>query len=119
MADELRLSLSVKIGSPNLDTDSFPSIGTLLSACQGLVAIEKETSAVRFIHFTVQEYLRAHPELFGSAHSAMAETCLSYLNSEQVKILSTSLGSHPKDSYLQSTPFLQYSSLYWGRHARR
>ena len=119
MTDELRHSLSIKIGSPNLDADNIPSIGTLLVACQGLVAIEKETSAVRFIHFTVQEYLRAHPELFGSAHSKMAETCLSYLNSEQVMVLSTSLGSYPKDSDLQSTPFLQYSSLYWGRHARR
>jgi len=68
-AGELRHALAVKIGSPNLDADNVPSLGTLLTCCQGLVAVEKETSRARFIHFTVQEYLRAHPELFGSAHN--------------------------------------------------
>jgi len=117
--DELCHALAVKIGSPNLDADNVPSVGTLLASCQGLVAVEKETSTVRFIHFTVQEYLRAHPALFGLAHSAMAETCLTYLISEQVKALSTSLAFDFEDSDLQSTPFLEYSSLYWGIHARR
>jgi len=41
--------------------DNVPSIGTLLACCQGLVAIHKEASSIRLIHFTLQEYLRAHP----------------------------------------------------------
>ena len=118
-ADELCHALSVKIGSPNLDADNVPSIGTLLACCQGLIAVEKETSTVRFIHFTVQEYLRVHFELFGSAHSTMAETCLNYLNSQQVKALSPTYYSYFWNRDLQSTPFLEYSALYWGRHAKR
>ena len=86
----------------------------MLACCQGLVAVDKEGSTARLIHFTLQEYLRAHPELFGAVHSTIAETCLSYLNSQQVKALSTS----PSPD-LQGTPFLEYSSLYWGMHARR
>jgi len=113
-ADELCHALAVKIGSPDLDADNVPSIGTLLTCCQGLVTIDKEASTIRLIHFTVQEYLRAHPELFSSAHSTIAETCLSYLNSQQVKALSI---RHSPD--LQITPFLEYSSLYWGMHAKR
>ena len=113
-AAELCHALSVEIGSPNLNADNVPTIGTLLACCQGLVAIEKEASTVRFIHFTLQEYLRAHPELFGSAHSTMAETCLSYLNSQQVRALSPSSSPNP-----QGTPFLEYCSLYWGIHSRR
>ena len=113
-ADELCHALSVEIGSPNLNTDNIPSISTLIACCQGLIVVEKEASAVRSIHFTLQEYLRAHPELFGAAHSTMAETCLSYLNSRQVKAISTS----PSPD-LQGTPFLEYSSLYWGVHAKR
>ena len=113
-ADELCHALAVEIGSPNLNTDNVPSIGTLLTCCQGLVVVEKEASTVRLIHFTLQEYLRAHPDLFGAAHSAMAETCLSYLNSHQVNAFSTS----PTPN-LQETPLLEYSSLYWGVHARR
>ena len=113
-ADELCHALGVTIGSADLDGDNVPSIGTLLACCQGLVSVNKEASTVRLIHFTVQEYIRAHPELFSSAHSTIAETCLSYLNSQQVKGLSA--GVSPG---LQNTPFLEYSSLYWGTHARR
>ena len=113
-ANELCHALAVEIGSPNLSTDNVPSIGTLLTCCQGLIAIDKEVSTVRLIHFTLQEYLRSHPELFGTAHSTMAEICLSYLNSQQVKALPTS--PFPN---LQDTPFLEYSSLYWGIHAKR
>ena len=112
--DELCHALGVEIGSADLDGDNVPSIGTLLSCCQGLVAADKEASTLRLIHFTLQEHLRAHPELFGRAHAAMAETCLSYLNSHQVKALST----NPSPD-LQDTPFLEYSSLYWGVHAKR
>ena len=113
-ADELRHALAVEIGSPNLNTDNIPPIGILLACCQGLLVIEKEASTVRLIHFTLQEYLRAHPDLFGATHSAMAETCLTYLSSHQVKGFSTS-----PPSSLQETPFLEYSSLYWGVHASK
>ena len=44
----------------------------------------------------------------------MAEMCLTYLNSEQVKALPAhqSLGT-------LNMPFLKYCSLYWGVHAKR
>jgi len=113
-ADELCHALSVEIGSPNLNTDNVPSIGTLLACCQGLIIVQKEVSTVRLIHFTLREYLQVHPELFGAAHSTIAETCLSYLNSQQVKAFSTS----PLPDLLD-TPFVEYSSLYWGVHAER
>jgi len=113
-AVELCHALAVEIGSPNLSPDNIPTIGTLLACCQGLVAVDKEASTVRLIHFTLQEYLRAHPELFSSAHSTMAEICLSYLNSQQVRALSISSSPSPQD-----TPFLEYCSLYWGTHAKR
>ena len=117
-ADELCHALAVEIGSPNFNADNVPSIGTLLACCHGLVAVDKEASTVRLIHSTVQEYLRVRPELFSSAHSTIAETCLSYLNSRQVKALPVR-DSCLEDIDLQSTPFLQYSSLYWGIHAKR
>ena len=113
-AVELCHALAVEIGSPNLNTDNVPSLGTVLSCCQGLVAVDKEASTVRLIHSTLQEYLRAHPALFSTVHSRIAETCLSYLNSQQVRALS--IGPSPN---IQSTPFLEYSSVYWGVHAKR
>ena len=112
--DDLCHALGVEIGSPNLNTDNVPSIGTLIACCQGLVFVDKEASTVRLIHSTLQEYLLAHPELFGTPHSTIAETCLGYLNSRQVKALSTSPPPSPED-----VPFLEYSSVYWGDHAKR
>jgi len=111
---ELLHALAIEVGSADLNSDNIPSIRTLLACCQGLIVVDKEASIVRLIHFTLQEYLRAHPQLFGAAHSIIAETCLSYLNLQQVKALSTT----PSPD-LRGTPFLEYSSLYWGTHAKR
>jgi len=52
-----------------------------------LTALKGQASTIQLIHFTLQECLQTHPEPFGTAHSTMAEACLSYLNSEQVKAL--------------------------------
>ena len=89
-ADKLCQALGVEIGSPDLDSGDIPSIGTLLVCYQGLLTVDKEASTVRIIHPTPQEYLRAHPELFGRAHSTIAETYLSYMNYRQVKAVSAS-----------------------------
>ena len=45
----------VRIRSADLDVDDVPSIGPLLTCCQGLVAVDKKASTVRLIHFMVQE----------------------------------------------------------------
>jgi len=78
------------------------------------VVIDRKASTVRLIHFTLQEYLYTCPGLFGATHSIMAEACLTYLNFQTIKDISSTLLILP-----HSTPFLKYSSLYWGTHARR
>ncbi|RPB04863.1 ankyrin [Choiromyces venosus 120613-1] len=106
-------TLAVESGSTDFNISNVPSISTLLNCCQGLITVDKEASTVRLIHFTLREYISAHPTLFSRHHSTIAETCLSYLNS-LVKALSAD-ASHN----LQGTPFLKYSSIYWGAHAKR
>ena len=113
-SDEISHALAVEIGSADLNPEVIPSLETLLSSCLGYIVIDKETSAIRLIHFTLQEYLHARPDLFGPSHSIMAETCLTYLNFSAIKEISPTLSAPP-----QSAPFLNYSSLYWGVHARR
>jgi len=112
--DELLHALAVEIGATDFDSENAPSIGAVMSCCQGLITVDKEASTVRVIHFTVQEYLCAHPDLFSHPHSVIAEACLTYLNSPQV----TNLSSHPLPDH-QVTPFLKYSSRYWGTHANK
>ena len=113
-ADELCHALAVELGTTDFNPDNLPSISTLVSCCQGLITVDKEASTVRLIHFTLQEYLSAHTDIFSRPHSAMAEICLTYLNSQQVKALSAEPFLDPKDA-----PFLEYCSVYWGIHAKR
>jgi len=112
--DELQHALAVEIGSTDLDAEKIPSVETLLSCCLGLVVVEREASIIRLIHFTLQDYLYTSPNLFGATHSIMAKTCLTYLNSQTIKNIPSTLFPLPL-----STPFLKYSSLFWGVHARR
>ena len=112
-ADEICSAVSIRIGSNDLNNDDISAIATLIGCCQGLVTIENGTSIIRLIHFTLQDYLCTHPDLFDRAHSTMAETCLTYLNFPHIKGIS--VGQSPD---LRSTAFLEYSSLYWGTHMR-
>ena len=111
--DELCHAIAIRIGSSDLDNDQIPAIPTWLSCCQGLVMVDKGASTVRLIHFTLQEYLGTHSDLFGKAHATMAETCLTYLNFQHVKDLSACASLDRR-----GMPFLEYSSLYWGTHMR-
>ena len=113
-ADELCHALAVELGSTDFNTGNIPSISILVGCCQGLITVDKEASTVRLIHFTLQEYLSAHPDIFSRPHSAMAEICLTYLNSQQIKALPTAPSLDT-----QNTSFLAYCSRYWGVHAKR
>ena len=112
-AEELCHALAVEVGTTDLDIDNVPSIRTLLSCTLGIVTIDEQTSTVRLVHFTLHEYLAAHPTLFITPHSMMAEICLTYLNFRSVCDIST------LDYIPSTTPFLHYASCYWGFHARK
>ena len=113
-ADELCHALAVKLGSTDFNASNPPSISTLVSCCQGLITVDKEASTVRLIHFTLQGYLSAYPDIFSRPHSAMVETCLTYLNSRQVKALSAAPAPGASGAL-----FLEYCSIYWGVHGKR
>ena len=113
-ANELCHALAVELDARSYNVANVPSMSTLLSCSQGLITVDKEESTVRLIHFTLQEYFSAHPDLFSRTHSAIAEVCLAYLNSEHVKAISANRSPNTCD-----TPFLEYSSVYWGVHAKR
>src|SRR5437588_8740411 len=113
-ANELCYALAVELGSTDFNAGNIPSISTLVTCCQGLITVDKEASTVRLIHFTLQEYLSAHPNIFSRPHSTMAEISLTYLICQQVKTLSAD-----PSPVTQDTPFLKYCSMYWGVHAKR
>jgi len=113
-AEELCHALGIEEDSTELDPENVPAMETILSCCLGLVTVDEGGSRVRLIHLTLQEYLSGHPNLFGSAHSKMADVCLTYLNFQSIKDLPSNLLKPPK-----AAPFLDYASCYWGAHARK
>ena len=110
--DEICQALAVE-ELTDINTNNAPSIRTVLNCCQGLVAVDEESSTIRLIHFTLKEYLSRHADLFDKPHSKIAETCLTYLNFQAIKDLSAS-----RSRGSRGVPFLEYSSLYWGTHMR-
>ena len=110
--DELRHALAVEMDSADLDPENIRPQDTVLGSCLGLAVVDAETSTVRLIHYTLQEYL-SRPGILPNVHQALIESCLAYLNYEQVKGLPVS-----EVPNLGAMPFLEYSSLYWGSHAK-
>ena len=71
-ADELYHTFAVELGSTDFDVGNISSIPTLVSCCQALITVDKETLTVPLIHFTLQECLSSHPDIFSRPHSATA-----------------------------------------------
>jgi len=107
-------ALGVEEGSTDLNARNVPAIETLLACSPGLITVEKSSSAVRPIHYTLQECLSDNPNLFPKPHPIIAEVCLTYLNFRHVRDLSPALRSVPS-----TAPFIEYASCYWGTHSRR
>ena len=110
--DEFYHALAIEMGTSNLDHENIPPQDTVLGSCLGLVTVDKETSTFRLVHYTLQEYLSL-PGILPNAHKTLAQSCLTYLNYEQVKRLPAN-----QISAVGNLPFLEYSSLYWGNHAK-
>ena len=112
--DELCHALGVEKGSDDLNIGNIPAIETLLACSLGLVTVEKSSSTIRLVHYTLQEYLSHNPDLFLNPHSFIAEVCLTYLNFRHIRDFSLTLDSVPS-----TTSFVEYASCYWGTHAQR
>jgi len=110
--DELCHALTIRMEHTDLDPQDILPEHKVLKSCLGLVVVDRETSTLRLIHYTLQEYL-SKPGVLPHAHKTLAERCLAYLNYEQVKGLRAD-----RFPNLQQKPFLEYSSFYWGSHAK-
>jgi len=112
--DEICYALAVESGAADINTNNIPSIRTVLGCCLGLATVDKGSSTIRLVHFTLKEYFSRHSHLFDTPHSKIAETCLTYLNSKAIK----ELPSRPPSYSFKGPPLLEYASLYWGTHMR-
>jgi len=101
-------------GTIGLNIRNVPAVETLLPFCLGLVTVEKSSFTIRFVHYSLQEYLSHYSDLFLMRNSIIAKVCRAYLNFRHIRVLSPTLRSVPP-----TAPFVEYASCYWGIHSRR
>ncbi|KAH7190174.1 hypothetical protein DER44DRAFT_903943 [Fusarium oxysporum] len=115
---ELRHALAVEQSSTTLDADFLLSPKAILSLCAGLVIFDEESSIIRLVHYTTQEYFqRLQKRWFPDAESDITTTCITYLLFDTFKS-----GFCPADNEfeqrLRSNPLYDYAARNWGHHAR-
>ncbi|KAK6501953.1 hypothetical protein TWF481_009771 [Arthrobotrys musiformis] len=115
---ELQQALAVKPADPKLDVENFIQIEYIVSACAGLVTVDKESNIVRLVHTTTQEYFeRKRRYWFPEAEAVLAKTCVTYLLFDEFRN-----GACPSDeafeTQLLTHPLYDYAARNWGHHAR-
>jgi hypothetical protein len=55
---ELQYALATKVGKSELDKGDLLDIGDIIAVCLGLVTINKESSIIQLVYYTMQEYFQ-------------------------------------------------------------
>ncbi|RSL90156.1 hypothetical protein CDV31_015738 [Fusarium ambrosium] len=115
---ELQNALAVELGTLEFDEENLPDIQGTVSACCGLVTIENESSIIRLVHYTTQEYFeRTQTKWFPDANEEMAMICITYLSFNVF-----GAGFCDRDEKfterLLAYPLYNYAAHHWDHHAR-
>ncbi|RSM12118.1 hypothetical protein CEP52_002630 [Fusarium oligoseptatum] len=114
---ELQHALAVEPREEDLDSGNLIDADDVVTACGGLVTIDKKSSIIRLVHYTTQEYFgRTRGTWFPTAEEQMAEVCLTYISFQPFR----GEHCHDLDEYwrrLRHWPFYRYACKYWGIHA--
>lgn len=142
---ELRHALAAfNSASDTFNPDDLPFEKSLVDYCYGLVITDKETSSMRLVHKSLQDFLDRQytaNELFEDGHDSISLTCLKYMifkdkmiigsaDDEYATIFNLILCSRNIEDHsrryntmdsprLKKYPFLKYAIHFWGELARK
>ena len=116
---ELQHALAVEVGDEELDEDNISPIENMVSVCAGLVIVDEESSIIRLVHYTTQEYFkRTQQRWFPTAEDDITTICATYLSFSAFEG-----GYCPTESHFEKrlllNPLYEYTAHYWGQHARQ
>ncbi|KAJ0417684.1 purine and uridine phosphorylase [Aspergillus carlsbadensis] len=93
----LQDALALESDDTEFDPANRPEVGSILSVCAGLVAVDEESSVVRLVHYTTQEYfLKRAGDWFPDAESRIAKTCITYIRFTLLLDKGASIGARNK-----------------------
>jgi len=125
-ASELRKALGIRVGQSSFDQDDCADIVDMVSACAGLVTINKKSNTIRLVHYTTQEYLnRTQYQWFPEAERMITEGCIAYLSMDEFGSADRYSGMiriSRKHKQLEGFPgysdnVYDYAACNWGHHA--
>ena len=112
---ELQCALAVTPGLPTFDEDAMTPESKLVSVCAGLVAIDPQSSIIRLVHYTTQEFFeKIRDSEFPNARAEIAVTCLTYLSFDHAGYNAKSCNLYE----MEKNPFFSYAAQYWRDHMR-
>ncbi|KAM3075825.1 hypothetical protein ACMFMG_007950 [Clarireedia jacksonii] len=115
---ELQHALGVEVGESRLDEGNLPEIEDIVSACAGLVKIDNESSIIRLVHYTTQEYFeRTQMHWFPNAETDITATCVTYLSFDKFGS-GVCQDDNEFEQRLQLNKLYDYAAHNWGHHAR-
>ncbi|KAF2234652.1 hypothetical protein EV356DRAFT_545321 [Viridothelium virens] len=116
--EELRHALAIEPGESSLDYENIDDLEDIVSVCAGLIVVDKESSIVCFVHYTIQEYFKyILLEQNPNVQEDIAIACLTYLLFDTFQSGSCSNIMNFKQR-LSENPFFDYSARYWSKHIR-
>ncbi|SPJ73909.1 related to ankyrin [Fusarium torulosum] len=115
---EIQHALATKRGKRELDPGDLPQIADIVSVCAGLVTGDEQSDIIRLAHYTTQQYFNnKQDELFPNVESDITTTCLTYLSFDVFES-GFCRTDEEFEERIRLNPFYDYSSHYWGDHAR-
>lgn len=113
---ELSDALAIKLGDTSLNSKYRPSQKMMVGCCLGLVTVDEESSVIRLVHYTIQEYFHEHLDrIFPLGEQKIALLATTYLLAEPF-----AQGCRPDEAtiltLISNYPFLKYAAKYWGCH---
>ena len=121
---ELQHALATQVGDTKFDEDNLLQARLIVDCCFGLIVLDNESSIVRLVHHTLQDFLQARQQPhFANEETQITRICLTYLCFDRSEISSMQpqeygLQSRQVFNSLDGFPFLGYAAAHWGHHAQ-
>jgi ankyrin repeat protein len=116
---ELEHALAVELKASQFDEENLSPIEDMVSVCAGLVTVNEESSIIRLVHYTTQEYFeRTQESWFPDAETNIASICVTYLSFHEFES-GICQNDEEFEERLRSSQLYDYASHNWGHHARK
>ena len=116
--NELCHALAVEPGDKFLNANNVNEIEDIIAVCAGLVTVDEESSIIRLVHYTTQEYIeQIRLKWMPGAQEEIAVACLTYLSFDTFRSGSCA-DDEAFEQRVAENLFFDYSAHYWSEHVR-